>query len=120
MTGYLRAQLIPVTETPATPAAAAAAAATTAAADDGPTPPPAKKMKTMQSRPLPAPATPKLSPDAAAAAEYKPSPESYMPSPMAAALANFRPSAPMEMAVTMKKKKSQPKRKRQVPKRLGY
>ncbi len=74
---------------------------------------------TPQSRPPTAPATSKLSPDAAAAAEYKPSPESYMLSPMAAALANYRPSAPMEMAVK-KKKKPQPKRKRQVPKRLGY
>ncbi len=128
MTGYLRAQLIPVTETPATPAAVAAV--NTAAADDGPTPPPAKKMKTMQSRPPTAPATSKLSPDAAAAAEYKPTPEASMPSPMAAALANYRPSAPMEMEVKKKATKKtallprppQPNRrcKRKEVKRLGH
>ncbi len=81
---------------------------------------------TPQSRPPTAPATSKLSPDAAAAAEYKPTPESYMPSPMAAALANYRPSAPMEMAVTKKKTALQPRPpqpnrrcKRKEVKRLG-
>ena len=86
-------------------------------------------MKTMQSRPATAPTTSKLSPDAAAAAEYKPTPEASMPSPMAAALANYRPSAPMEMSGKKATKKTallprppQPNRrcKRKEVKRLGH